>query len=189
MPKCIIKKCKNFTRYENTSTKYCAMHLARIKRNGNTELKSGSHALEKMPHDTVDNFILENCQKMLDTEIAEELKRVGITGATEWTIKYRRRKLGIKKYLHGEIKKHKAWIRSQAIKQHGSSCELCGYGLSIDTHHIKPKNEGGLHEIENLMILCPNCHALITRKIFYLNSRKDIPKIQKKIKELLTMKV
>jgi 5-methylcytosine-specific restriction endonuclease McrA len=184
MPKCIVKECKNFTRYKNTKIKYCSMHLARIKRNGNTELKSGSHALEKIPHERVDDFILKNCHEMIDIEMAKKIREMGFLGATQWTIKYRRRKLGIKKYLYGEIKKHKAWIRSQAIKKYGNECELCGYRLSIDTHHIKPKNEGGLHEIDNLMILCPNCHSLITRKIFYINSRKDIPMIQRKIKEL-----
>ena len=161
------------------------MHLARIRRNGNTKLKKGSHALEKLPHKIVDDFIKKNCHDMIDEDISNRLKKMGYQGATVWTVKFRRRKLGVKKYLYGEIKKHKAWVRSQAIKKYGHKCELCNYNLTIDTHHIKPKYTGGKHEIDNLMVLCPNCHALITRNIFNLTSRKDIAKVQREVKRLL----
>jgi len=162
------------------------MHLARIKRHEYPELKRDAYqSLEKLPHLVVDDFISKNYHEMIDKEIAEKLKRKGFKGANQWTVRYRRRKLGIKKYLYGEIKKHKAWIRAQAIKKYGDKCELCKYGLSLDTHHIIPKNKGGLHKIDNLMVLCPNCHALITRKYFTLKSRKDIPKIRQKVIRLL----
>ena len=185
MPKCKVNGCKNFTRYNNTGVKYCSMHLARIKRNGNTELKKGSHALEKIPHKIVDGFILKNQSKMIDKEIAKHLQNMGFKQANQWIVKYRRRKLGVKKYLYGEVKKHKAWIRSQAINKYGNKCELCGYSLSVETHHIKPKFQGGLHEINNLIVLCPNCHALFTKRIINLKHRNDISKVQQKIKELL----
>jgi len=158
------------------------MHLARIKRHGYPELKKDAYqSLEKMPHKFVDDFIRKNCHEMFDEEIAKKLKQKGIKGISIWNVKYRRRKLGIKKYLYGEIQKHKAWIRNQAIKKHGQKCELCGYKLSLDVHHITPKSQGGAHEIDNLMVVCPNCHALITRRILYLDNRKDIEKIRKKI--------
>jgi 5-methylcytosine-specific restriction endonuclease McrA len=186
MPKCKIKGCKNFSLYHKTKNPYCTMHLARIRRHGYPELKKDAYqCLEKLPHKIVDNFIRKNCHKMIDKEIVKKLKRIGFKGVTEWTVKYRRRKLGIKKYLYGEIKKHKAWIRNQAIKKYGNKCELCGYNLAIDTHHIIPKKEGGLYKINNLIVICPNCHALITRKYFILKDRKDIPKIRKKIIDLL----
>ena len=122
---------------------------------------------------------------MIDKEIAKKLRKMGFKEANQWTIRYRRRKLGVKKYLYGEILKHKAWIRTQAIKKYGSKCELCGYNLSVDVHHIIPKNKGGPYEIENLMVICPNCHALITRKYLILKSRKNIAKIRKKLFKLL----
>ncbi|EKD46447.1 MAG: hypothetical protein ACD_67C00232G0002 [uncultured bacterium] len=186
MPKCKVAGCTNMTRHINTKNEYCLMHTARIKRNGNTELKTGFHALEKIPHEIVDDFIIRNHHNMIDKEIATCLVDMGFKEANQWIVRYRRRSLGVKKYLYGEIKKHKAWVRSQAIKKYGSKCELCTYSLSVDTHHIKPKFEGGLHETSNLMILCPNCHALITRKVFILNTRRDIPKIQSRLKELLS---
>jgi hypothetical protein len=159
------------------------MHLARIKRHGYPELKKDAYqSLEKMPHEFVDEFIKQNCHKMFDEEIAAKLSQKGIKGISTWNVKYRRRKLGIKKYSYGEIQKHKAWVRLQAIKKYGNKCELCGYELSIDIHHIKPKSEGGAHDAKNLMVVCPNCHSLITRKILWLGCRKDIPRIRKEIK-------
>jgi len=186
MPKCIIKGCNKHTRYKNTTEIYCLMHRARIKRHGYPERKKDAYqSLEKLSHTIVDNFIRDNYKKMTDKEIVKELRKIGVKGAIWWTVRYRRRKLGIKKYLYGEIKKHKAWIRIQAIKKYGNKCELCGYSLTIDAHHIIPKNKGGLHEIDNLMVLCPNCHALITRRYFTLKNRKNIPKIRRKIIKLL----
>jgi predicted restriction endonuclease len=160
------------------------MHLGRIKRHGYPELQKDFHKLEKLPHPIIDNFIRENSKNLTDEVIMEELKKKGFKGATQWTVKYRRRKLGIRKYLYGEIKKHKAWIRMQAIGKYGNKCELCGYKLTVDAHHILPKNKGGLHEIDNLMVLCPNCHALITRKYLTLEMRKDIPGLRRKLVKL-----
>lgn len=182
MPKCKFKDCKNNTRYKNTKEKYCSMHRERIRRHGYPELKTNAYqSLEKLPHKIVDNFILQNHLEMIDEEIVVELKKMGFKHATKWGVGYRRRKLGERKYMRGEIKKHKAWVRSQAIKKYGNCCELCGYNTTIDTHHIIPKYQGGLHEIDNLTVICPNCHALITRRKLILNNRKDIPKIKKKI--------
>ena len=120
---------------------------------------------------------------MLDQEIVVKLKQLGFTKANIWNVKYRRRKLGIKKYLYGEVKKHKAWVREQAIKKYGEKCEFCFYPFSIDTHHILPKYRGGKHELDNLMVICPNCHALITRKAIEINSRKDIPRVGKSVRK------
>ena len=156
------------------------MHLARIRRHGYPELKKDAYAiLEKLPHAVVDDYIRDNCKEKDDNEIVNVLKGMGYKTVTKWNVGYRRRKLGRRKYLRGEIQRHKAWIRSQAIKKYGNICELCGYKLAIDTHHIIPKFQGGLHEIQNLMVICPNCHALITRKIISLKSRKNISKVKK----------
>lgn len=186
MPKCVIKDCHKSTRYKNTKEIYCSMHRARIQRHGYPELKTGSHGLEKLPHHIIDNFIRKRCQKMIDKEIVKELRKMGFKKANLWTVGYRRRKLGIKKYLYGEIKKHKAWIRNQAIKKYGNKCELCGYSLVVEAHHIIPKKDNGKHEVDNLIVLCSNCHALITRKVLLLKDRKNIPSTRKNLKKLLT---
>lgn len=157
------------------------MHLARVRRHGYPELKNerGEHALEKLPHGIVDDFISTNYGIMDDQQIANELTKKGYSNVNRWNVGYRRRKLGKGKYLRGEIKKHKAWIRAQAIKKYGDRCELCGYGMTVDTHHIIPKYKGGSHEIDNLIVICPNCHALITRGKMVLEKRQDIIKIRR----------
>ena len=100
MPKCKIKGCKNFTQYKNTKQVYCVMHLARVRRHGYPELKKDAYqSLEKLPHAFVDNFIRKNCKTMIDKKIAEALKERKYKEATIWTVRYRRKKLGIKKYL------------------------------------------------------------------------------------------
>jgi len=160
------------------------MHLARIKRHGHPGLQKNFHKLEKLPHPIVDDFIRKNCKRLIDKKIAKELIKKGFKKATPWIVRYRRRKLGIKKYLYGEIKKHRAWVRAQAIKKYGNKCELCGFSLIVETHHLLPKKKGGLHEIDNLIVLCPNCHALITRGYLGLKSRKNIHTIQRKVTKL-----
>jgi len=186
MPKCKMEGCQKFTRYNNTKNPYCSMHLARIRRHGYPEHKKDSYqSLEKLPHKFIDNFILKNCDKMIDKDIAIYLSKKGYKNSTQWNVRYRRRKLGVKKYLYGEVQKHKEWIRRQAIKKYGNACELCGYILDIETHHIIPKKEGGNHEINNLTVLCPNCHSLITKKKIELKNRKDIKGLSKKVRKLI----
>lgn len=162
------------------------MHLARVRRHGYPDLKKDAYkSLEKLPHKDVDDFIIARCGELEDTELAKELRKMGYEGATKWTVGYRRRGLGVRKYLRGEVQKHKAWVRTQAIRKYGSRCELCNYGMSVDTHHILPKHMGGPHEIENLMVVCPNCHSLITRRYLVLTDRSEIPKIRRRVRKLV----
>lgn len=184
MPICKAPNCAKITRHEETTVGYCSMHLARIARNGNLELKENPwRSLEKLPHGIVDDFIKKNWRSMKDDELVTILQKMGFRNANNWTVKYRRRNLGFKKYLHGDILKHRAWIRAQAIKRYGNSCELCSYSLTIDAHHIIPRYQGGPHEIENLMILCPNCHALVTRGKIIIKRRADITRLREFMKE------
>lgn len=42
-------------------------------------------------------------------------------------------------------------------------CEICGYDYkpSLQIHHIIPLSNNGSNDIDNLALLCPNCHALV----------------------------
>lgn len=182
MPPCKVQGCTKPTKWKRMKKPYCPMHLERIRRHGYPELKRDAYkSLEKLRHIFVDVFIRKHWKTMFDEQISWALRKRGIKEATISRVKYRRRKLGIKKYLYGEVKKHKAWIRIQAIKRYGEACELCTYNLAVDTHHIIPKHKGGPHEIDNLMVVCPNCHALITRRKIKLTARAKIPKIRRSI--------
>ena len=42
------------------------------------------------------------------------------------------------------------------------TCQVCGnHGGELHVHHIKPRSEGGTDRPENLVTLCPKCHAAL----------------------------
>ena len=53
-----------------------------------------------------------------------------------------------------------SWAKA-AIRHYGNLCERCGWNKTrCDVHHRAPKAKGGLHTIDNAVVLCPNCHRL-----------------------------
>lgn len=51
--------------------------------------------------------------------------------------------------------------RYKLIEERRNKCNRCGIEgntSTLNTHHIKPLNKGGIHNRENLMILCFKCH-------------------------------
>ena len=57
-------------------------------------------------------------------------------------------------------KNRRAWSIA-AIRHYGNKCERCGWDKArCDVHHRDAKASGGLHTIDNAIILCPNCHRL-----------------------------
>ncbi len=59
-------------------------------------------------------------------------------------------------------------------------CEICGFSDTIRIHHIIPLKQGGDHCEENVVILCPNHHALIHNSKF--RDKLKLSKPGKKIK-------
>lgn len=71
----------------------------------------------------------------------------------------------IKKYLNKRKPISKS-IENHLIARSKGHCEICGYGdldmiSLLEKHHIKPISEGGNDELENLIMICPNCHKTI----------------------------
>ncbi len=59
----------------------------------------------------------------------------------------------------GEPARHFKWIARAAKAVYGAACLNCGWDKDVtDVHHITPRSEGGTDAIENLVVLCPNCH-------------------------------
>ena len=53
-----------------------------------------------------------------------------------------------------------SWAKA-AIRHYGNKCERCGWDKArCDIHHRIPKAQGGLHTIDNAIVLCPNCHRI-----------------------------
>lgn len=58
-------------------------------------------------------------------------------------------------YKHGQ---NKAAARETAKRLLPRACVVCGWDTHVQTHHIKPRREGGTNEVGNLVMLCPNHH-------------------------------
>ena len=52
--------------------------------------------------------------------------------------------------------------RIRALETYGNKCELCGWSILVEVHHIDGNRNN--HDINNLMILCPNHHTLTEEK-------------------------
>lgn len=105
-------------------------------------------------------FIRLNWRSMTDNDIANKL---GVTGEV---IKYYRMNLNLWKNRKGTAK---STFRKRALKLYGDACESCGVKF-CEWHHIIPKSI----DSKDWCILCPTCHAVITRKFVSVEKRSDI---------------
>jgi len=62
--------------------------------------------------------------------------------------------------LKDKVKNSKA-LKERLIKLRGSFCERCGFTNTkiLNVHHKIRRADGGSNDIENLELICPNCHA------------------------------
>ena len=68
----------------------------------------------------------------------------------------------------------KGSYRRIAMEYYDNKCEKCGYNDHIEilqVHHIDSNREN--NNIENLIILCPNCHWSITLKYVNINENRS----------------
>jgi len=73
--------------------------------------------------------------------------------------------------------------RPRAFKAYGKQCETCGYHKyeqSLQVHHIDSNRSN--NNLDNLIVLCANCHVLVTLRVAEIIDRtlviKDITKNQ-----------
>jgi 5-methylcytosine-specific restriction endonuclease McrA len=72
-----------------------------------------------------------------------------------------------KQGLRGNTTKRER-LRAQAFKMYGKTCNYCGdIGLEVD--HVIELAAGGEDSIENLQVLCKNCHK---QKTSAFNSKR-----------------
>ena len=69
--------------------------------------------------------------------------------------------------VNGKIYKRNNYLMVQIKKYRDYKCQFCSTtilkangGYYIEACHIKPKAEGGKDSINNILVLCPNCHKL-----------------------------
>lgn len=55
----------------------------------------------------------------------------------------------------------KSSVIKRAKEIRGDACELCGWDkATVDGHHIIEQKNGGKHVLDNIKLVCPNCHRL-----------------------------
>lgn len=84
----------------------------------------------------------------------------GYVTVNDWINKY---KIPTRKQADYLEKTTLGSISRELKKERNNTCELCGWNkASCDVHHIKKQCDGGTHEKSNLIVLCPNCHRMVT---------------------------
>lgn len=63
-------------------------------------------------------------------------------------------------------------IAKQAKERDDYKCVNCGKSDKLHLHHIKPFSEGGLHQLDNLITLCGDCHTEAHKGDFFYNMMK-----------------
>ena len=65
----------------------------------------------------------------------------------------------------------KSNYRDNALRHYGNKCECCGYDtLNIcEVHHIDKDRTN--NELDNLIVLCPNCHMSIHKGCMFIENR------------------
>ena len=83
---------------------------------------------------------------------------------------------------HSHKVRHESRCQKERIATlENHTCQICGFYQQytnsagkqrwiIEVDHILPKSEGGGETIENLLVLCPNCHAKKTAGVIEVNS-------------------
>jgi len=67
-----------------------------------------------------------------------------------------------------------------------NECELCGYNRVVEIAHVIPRTQGGKMLLNNVLLLCPNCHHLFDHDLLYDEEKRKllaIERVQKALKE------
>ena len=127
---------------------------------------------------------LESTNLIGEIKLAEELS-CDIEKLTE----------GIKKTITINAYERNPKARKKCIEKYGYNCFICGFNFQknygdigkefIHVHHLKPlseiKEEYEINPIEDLRPVCPNCHAILHKKVpaYSIEEIRNILKGQK----------
>ncbi|MBI1928479.1 HNH endonuclease [Candidatus Poribacteria bacterium] len=53
-------------------------------------------------------------------------------------------------------------LRLTVLERDDFTCQACGRKPAGQVHHIKPRSQGGLDSLSNLITLCGRCHMIIS---------------------------
>lgn len=78
--------------------------------------------------------------------------------------------------------RNRVTARLNGLGHFGKKCMVCGFDAVVQVHHITPYREGGKNTVDNVIVLCPNHHAmadlnLITREELFTLNRAAIAQL------------
>ena len=56
-------------------------------------------------------------------------------------------------------------LRRRALDRDDWRCVRCGHPVGLECHHKRPLDQGGEHVIDNVLMLCRDCHIDAHRTI------------------------
>lgn len=120
--------------------------------------------------------ILSNYKKLFDTvgkDIADDYLNCANSGQrvhiSHFLAKARRKKVGLPVNIHRYAFARIAFLNLAAkkpIENVGWNCAICGVFSKEQTFfevdRLLPGKDGGTYDVENIRLLCPNCHRCVT---------------------------
>lgn len=81
-------------------------------------------------------------------------------------------------------------VKTEIVKAFNERCFVCGFDCTpiLAIHHIQHLSNGGDNQPDNLIPLCPNCHAIvhkIIREVDPLNGDIDIYSLSPALEQIL----
>lgn len=74
-----------------------------------------------------------------------------------------------RKNICKEYRKNIIPYRTEILIDHSHKCDICGMDCRVILiiHHALPLSEGGNNNSDNIMVVCPNCHAILHKIISF----------------------
>lgn len=73
-------------------------------------------------------------------------------------------------------KENKKKVKESISRERGINCKCCNIDCTpiVEWHHILPISRGGENTEDNVIPLCPNCHAVVHRLLSSMNEGVDL---------------
>jgi hypothetical protein len=155
---------QSWRHYTGKRNYFCGTPCYRDYRKNHPEYKQplAYKRQDKHPFLTPDLLTEEYVKNGLKMEEIAKKYKYGYTTVNWWIRKYK-----IKTRIMGDYMPKISFnaVSVFILKKRGNKCELCGWDKArCDVHHKIPRSESGSNKEENLIILCPNCHRMVTEK-------------------------
>ncbi|GAA5522402.1 hypothetical protein Asal01_02362 [Fodinibius salicampi] len=126
--------------------------------------------------DKYEDLIETDYSELIDDSLSDNLNKL-MEEARNYTHKDR---YDEKNNSRSKTRRENEKQKRRIAKIEDYTCQVCGFRCEyqnlngqkcyiIDVDHIIPKSDGGTEEIDNLWVLCPNCHRKKTRGLISID--------------------